>query len=121
MIRRRLERYPLQVGHKQDWGRGFILLLPHAAVLPESNVGSGVIKPASGFVIQTVRPRAPCGARCIEQAVRTWSAVCLDGFLFLIEAEKPSKSLNRNHFLKISIYNFLVFYFIIILSLSLSF
>ena len=25
---------------------------------------------------QTVRPRAPCGARCIGHAVRTWSAVC---------------------------------------------
>ena len=26
--RRRLKRYPLQVRHKQDWDRGFILLLP---------------------------------------------------------------------------------------------
>ena len=25
---------------------------------------------------KTVRPRAPCGARCIGQAVNTWSAVC---------------------------------------------
>ena len=25
---------------------------------------------------KTVKPRAPCGARCIEHAVRTWSAVC---------------------------------------------
>ena len=25
---------------------------------------------------KTVRPRAPCGARCIEHAVRTWSVVC---------------------------------------------
>ena len=29
-----LESYPLQVRHKQDWGRGFMLLLPQAAVLP---------------------------------------------------------------------------------------
>ena len=30
--RRRLRcRYPLQVRHKQDWGRGFILLLPQTA------------------------------------------------------------------------------------------
>ena len=27
---------------------------------------------------KTVRPRAPCGARCIGHAVRTWSAVCLE-------------------------------------------
>ena len=25
---------------------------------------------------KTVRPRAPCGARCIGHVVRTWSAVC---------------------------------------------
>ena len=25
---------------------------------------------------KTVRPRAPCGARCIGHGVRTWSAVC---------------------------------------------
>ena len=25
---------------------------------------------------KTVRPRAPCGARCIGNAVSTWSAVC---------------------------------------------
>ena len=51
-VGRRLERYPLQVRHKQDWGRGFILLLPQAAVLPESDAGSDVAKPALGFVIQ---------------------------------------------------------------------
>ena len=28
------EGHPLQVRHKQDWGRGFILLLPQTAVLP---------------------------------------------------------------------------------------
>ena len=47
-----LEGYPLQTRHKQDWGRGFILLLPQTAALPGSDVGSDVIKPASSFVIQ---------------------------------------------------------------------
>ena len=46
------EGYPLQVRHKQDWGRGFILLLPQTAALPGSDAGSDVIKPASSFVIQ---------------------------------------------------------------------
>ena len=46
------EGYPLQARHKQDWGRGFILLLPQTAALPESDAGSDVIKPASSFVIQ---------------------------------------------------------------------
>ena len=46
------EGYPLQARHKQDWDRGFILLLPQTAALPESDAGSDVIKPASSFVIQ---------------------------------------------------------------------
>ena len=46
------EGYPLQVRHKQEWGRGFILLLPQTAVLPGSNTGSDVINPALSFVIQ---------------------------------------------------------------------
>ena len=46
------EGHPLQVRHKQDWGRGFILLLPQTAILPESDAGNDVIKPASSFVIQ---------------------------------------------------------------------
>ena len=48
------EGHPVHVRHKQDWGRGFILLLPQDAVLPESDAGSGVIKPASSCT--------PCGA-----------------------------------------------------------
>ena len=46
------EGYPLQARHKQNWGRGFILLLPQTAVLLGSDAGSDVIKPASSFVIQ---------------------------------------------------------------------
>ena len=46
------EEYLLQVRHKLDWGRGFIFLLPKTAELPESDAGSGVIKPASSFVNQ---------------------------------------------------------------------
>ena len=59
------EGYPFQVRHKQDWGRGFILLLPQTAVLAESDAGSGVIKPASNFVIQNRQTsRSMYTARC---------------------------------------------------------
>ena len=71
-----MEGHSLQARYKQDWGRGLILLLPQTAALPESDAGSGVIKPASNFVIQNRQPRASCGARCIGHAVSTWSAVC---------------------------------------------
>ena len=46
------EGHPLQVKHKQGWGRGFILLLSQIAALPKSDAGSDLIKPASSFVIQ---------------------------------------------------------------------
>ena len=72
-----LEGYPLQVRHKQYWGRGFILLLPQTAALPGSDAGSCDIKPLHRVLSsKTVRPRAPRGARCIGHAVSTWSAVC---------------------------------------------
>ena len=64
--------YPLQVRHKQDWARGFILLLPQTAALPESDAGSGVIKPASSFVIQN--RQTSCSMWCPMYS--TWSAVC---------------------------------------------
>ena len=63
------ERHPLQCRHKQVWGREFILLLHQDAILPESDVGSNVVEPASSFVIQTVGPRAPCGAQCMGHAI----------------------------------------------------
>ena len=66
------EGYPLQVRHKQDWGRRFILLLPQTAALPGSDAVSDVIKPASSFVIQN--RQTSCSMWC--HAVRTWSAVC---------------------------------------------
>ena len=49
--RRRLEGHSLQVRDKQNWDRGFILLLPQVALLPGSDAGSDIVKPASSFVI----------------------------------------------------------------------
>ena len=70
------EGYPLQVRHKQDWGRGFILLLPQAAALPGSDASSGVIKPALSFFIQNRQTSCSMWCLCIGHAVRTWSVVC---------------------------------------------
>ena len=80
------EGHPLQVRHKQDWGRGFILLLLQAVSLPESDAGSGVIKPASSFVIQN------CQTSCLMWCpmYRTWSAVCSKvPYLQFSEGAKP--------------------------------
>ena len=46
-----LEGHLFWFRHKQNWGRGFILL-PQAAILPSLDAGSDVVEPASGFVIQ---------------------------------------------------------------------
>ena len=66
------EGYPLQVRHKQDWGRGFILLLPQTAVLPESDAGSGVIKPSIKFR----HPKPSDFVLHVVPDVSTWSSVC---------------------------------------------
>ena len=63
------EGHPLQVRHKQNWGPGFILLLPQTAALPGSDAGSDVIKPTSSFVIQNRQTACSMwcpmyGARC---------------------------------------------------------
>ena len=47
--RLRLKGHPLQARHKQDWGKGFIFLLPQAAVLPGSDAGSNVVKASIEF------------------------------------------------------------------------
>ena len=64
----RLKEFPLQVRHKQDWGRGFILLLPQTAVLRESDAGGGVIKRASSFVIQN--RQTSCSMWCLMYKTR---------------------------------------------------
>ena len=69
------EGYPLQVRHKQDWGRGFILLLLYCLNQMLAVVSLSQHRVSSS---KTVRPRSPCGARCIGHAIRTWSAVCLE-------------------------------------------
>ena len=56
------EGHPLQARHKQNWGRGFILLLPQTAALPGSDAGSDVVKPASSFVIPN--PLTSCSMWC---------------------------------------------------------
>ena len=83
--------YPLQVRHKQDWGRGFILLLPQTAALPGSDAGSDVIKPASSFVIQNCQTSCSmwCPMYIIGHAVSTWSAVCTLATRNLVKERDP--------------------------------
>ena len=68
------EGYPLQARHKQNWGRGFILLLPQTVTLAGSDAGSDVIKPASSFVIQN--RQTPCSMWCPMYGARCQYMVC---------------------------------------------
>ena len=74
LLLHRWKRYPLQVRHKQNVGRVFILLLPQAAVLPESDAGNDVIKPASGFVIKN--RQTSCSIWCPMYRTRCKNMVC---------------------------------------------
>ena len=49
----RVEEHLLGIGHEQDWGRGFIPLLPQAAILPRSDAGTDDVKP-SDLVLHVV-------------------------------------------------------------------
>ena len=65
---RRLKVHPLRVSHKQDPDRGFILLLPQAAVLRGSDSGGNDVESTSRFVIQSCQTSCSmwhqmCGAR----------------------------------------------------------
>ena len=70
-----MEEHTLQVRHKQDWGLGFILILPHATVLAGADVGIDVAKSALDFVISDLVLRAvpdewgtllTCGLRFVQ-------------------------------------------------------
>ena len=70
------EGYPLQVRHKQDWGREFILLLPGPLHCLNQMLAVVLLSQHRVLSSKTVRTFAPCDARCIGHAVRTWSAAC---------------------------------------------
>ena len=70
------EGYPLQVRHKQDWGRGLSFYYPRLLHCLNQMLAVVLLNHHRVSSFKRVRPRAPCGARCIGQAVSTWSAVC---------------------------------------------
>ena len=73
---RRLEGHLLQVRHKQDWGQGFILLLPQAAVLPDQMLAVMMLSQHQVLSYKNVRRRASCRDRCMGHVIRTWFAIC---------------------------------------------
>ena len=70
------EGYPLQIRHKQNWGRGLSFYYHRLLYCLNQMLAVMLLSQHRVLSSKTVRPRAPCGARCIGHAVRTWSAVC---------------------------------------------
>ena len=76
--RRRLEGHPLQVRHKQDWGRGLSFYYSSLLYCPDQMLAVMLLSQHRVSSSKTVRTHAPCDARCMGHANRTWSAVCLE-------------------------------------------
>ena len=53
-----------------------MLLLPRLLCCPDQMLAVIWLSQHQVSSSKTVRPRAPCGARCMGHAMRTWSAVC---------------------------------------------
>ena len=71
--------HPLWARHKQDWDRGFIFLLPQAAVLdyPNQILAMVVLSQHRVLPYKTFRPHATCDAQCMGHIIRTWFAFFL--------------------------------------------
>ena len=70
------EGHPLQARHKQDWAEGLSFYYPRLLHCLDQMLAVMSLSQHRVSSSKTVRPRAPCGARCIGHAVSTWSAVC---------------------------------------------
>ena len=56
------EGYPLQVRHKQDWGRGLSFYYPRLLHCLDQMLAVMLLSQHRVSSSKTVRPRAPCGA-----------------------------------------------------------
>ena len=70
------EGYPLQARHKQTGAEGLSFYYPRLLHCLDQMLAVMSLSQHRVSSSKTVRPRAPCGARCVGHAVRTWSAVC---------------------------------------------
>ena len=67
---------------------GLSFYYPKLLYCPDQMLAVMVLSQHRVLSSKTVRPRAPCGARCIEHAVSTWSAVCSEAPHSLLVKER---------------------------------
>ena len=70
------EGYPLQVDTNRTGTKGLSFYYPRLLYCLNQMLAVVLLSRHRISSSKTIRPRAPCGARCIGHVVRTWSAVC---------------------------------------------
>ena len=70
------EGYPLQVSTSRTGAEGLSFYYPRLLHCLNQMLAVVLLSQHQVLSSKTIRPHAPCGARCIEHAVSTWFAVC---------------------------------------------
>ena len=68
--------HPLRSDTNRTGAEGLFFYYPRLLHCPNQMLAVVLLSQHRVSSSKTVRPRAPCGARCIGQAVSTWSVVC---------------------------------------------
>ena len=71
-----LEKHPLRSNTSRTGAEGLSFYYPRMLHCLNQMLAVVLLSQHRVSSSKTVRPRAPCGARCIGHAVSTWSAVC---------------------------------------------
>ena len=70
------EGYPLQSDTNRTGAEGLSFYYPRLLYCLNKMLAVVLLSQHRVSSSKTVRPRPACGVRCIEHAVRTWSAIC---------------------------------------------
>ena len=74
--RRRLKGIPFRSDTSRIGAKGSSIYYPRLLCCLNQMLAVVLLSQHRVSLSKTVRPRVPCGARCIGHTVRTWSAVC---------------------------------------------
>ena len=74
--RRRLKGIHSRSDTNRTWAEGLSFYYPRLLYCLDQMLAVVLLSQHRVLSSETVRPHAPCGARCIGHAVSTWSAVC---------------------------------------------
>ena len=104
--RRRLKSIDSRPDTNKNGARGLSFYYPRLLCCLNQMLAVVLLSQHRVSSFKTVRPRAPCGARCIGHAVSTWSAVCSEAphsqfgeearsYLCMDELNRPTPVIRR--------------------------